>query len=63
MQELLEEEKNEVIDEFKMQKKINLKIISEKYLIHESVLNEIYNNHLFNRDIISIYMEATGMDE
>ena len=55
MQELLEEEKIEIIEEFKNHVDVDFKEISKKYLIHESVLNEIYKNDFNDNDLINIF--------
>lgn len=59
----MEEEKIEIIEEFKKNVNVDFKMISKKYLIEESVLNEIYKNDYYDKDLINIYMEATGKNE
>jgi hypothetical protein len=48
IQEIFEEERNEIIEEFKKQYNIDFQKISEKYLIHESILIEIYKNDYYD---------------
>ena len=52
-EELMPEEKVQIIESLKSTD--NFKELSIKYMVHESIIKQIYNNEIFDDELIKIF--------